>query len=167
MSSLNNRLLNSKKEDVMSIIKRKNNDAFSDLPLFFNDLFTKDLFNWGIGNFSTTGTTIPAVNVKETADNFEVEMAAPGMTKTDFKVELDGTMLTISSEKNVESEEKENEKYSRKEFSYQSFIRTFQLPKEVVDADKINARYENGVLYLLIPKREEIKQKLRRTIQIS
>ena len=150
----------------MSIIKRKNIDGFTDLPLFFNDMFTKDLFNWGRSNFSETGTTIPAVNVKETAENFEVEMAAPGMKKDDFKIELDGNMLTISSEKQSQNEEKEEDKYSRKEFSYQSFYRSFQLPKEVVDADKINARYENGVLHLLIPKREEVKQKPRRTIEI-
>ena len=150
----------------MSIIKRRNHDGFSDLPLFFNDMFTKDIFNWGLGNFSNTGTTIPAVNVKETPDSFMVEMAAPGMKKDDFKIELDGTMLTISSEVQNEEENKEGEKYNRKEFSYQSFYRSFQLPKEVVDADKINARYENGVLHLQIPKKEEVKQKPRRTIEI-
>ena len=150
----------------MSIIKRRNHDGFSDLPLFFNDMLTKDIFNWGLGNFSNTGTTIPAVNVKEGADNFEVEMAAPGMKKDDFRIELDGNMLTISSERQHQQEEKDGEKYSRKEFSYQSFYRTFQLPKEVVDADKINARYENGVLHLTIPKREEVKQKPPRTIEI-
>ena len=150
----------------MSIIKRRNHDGFTDLPLFFNDMFTKDFFNWGLGNFSNTGTTIPAVNVKETNDSFLVEMAAPGMKKEDFKIELDGTMLTISSEMQNQEEEKEGEKYSRKEFSYQSFYRSFQLPKEVVDADKINARYENGVLHLHIPKREEVKQKPRKTIEI-
>src|SRR5689334_5729095 len=123
----------------MSIIKRNHNDAFADLPLFFNDMFTKDLFNWGRSNFSNTNTTIPAVNVKETADHFEVEMAAPGMKKDDFKIELDGSMLTISSERQQQAESSEEEKYSRKEFSYQSFYRTFQLPKEVVDAEKINA----------------------------
>src|SRR3954469_13973969 len=113
----------------MSII-RKRNDGFSDLPLLFNDFFTKDLFNWGTNNFSNTGTTIPAVNIKETADHFEVEMAGPGMKKDDFKVELAGTLLTISSEREQEREEKGGQQYSRKEFSYQSFQRSFQLPKE-------------------------------------
>src|SRR4026208_1007731 len=80
--------------------------------------------------------TIPAVNIKETGDSFLVEMAAPGMEKKDFKIELDGNALTISSEKQNESEEKEGENYNRKEFSYQSFYRTFNLPKEVVNADK-------------------------------
>jgi HSP20 family protein len=151
----------------MSIIKRRNNDSYSDLPMFFNDFFTKDLFNWGMGNFSNTGTTIPAVNIRETNDNFEVEMAAPGMKKDDFKIELDGTMLTITSERQNEQQQEENGKYSRKEFSYQSFQRSFNLPKDVVDADRIHAKYENGVLHLLIPKREEVKQKPPRTIQIG
>jgi HSP20 family protein len=93
-------------------------------------------------------------------------MAAPGMTKKDFKVELDGNMLTISSEKTNETQN-ENEKYTRREFSYQSFQRTFNLPKDVVDADKIEAKYQDGVLHLVIPKREEAKQRPPRMINIS
>lgn len=107
------------------------------------------------------------MNIKETADNFEVEMAAPGMKKEDFRVELNGNSLTISSEMRNEREEKEAERYTRREFSYQSFQRTFTLPKNVVDVEQINARYENGVLHLQIPKREEAKQKPPRMIQIQ
>ena len=132
----------------------------------FDDFFTRDLWNWGLNNTSSTNTTIPAVNIRETNENFEVEMVVPGMTREDFKVELDGTMLTISSEKKQNREDREGEKYTRREFSYQSFQRTFQLPKEVVDAENIQARYENGVLQLLIPKKEEAKQKPPRTIEI-
>ena len=150
----------------MSSFKR-NDDVFSSMPSLWNDVFTRDLFNWNQSNYSNTGTTIPAVNIKETPETFEVEMAAPGMTKDDFRIELDGNMLTITSEKNSQYEDKESEKYSRREFSYQSFQRMFQLPKDVVDSEKINAKYENGVLYLLIPKKEEVKQKARRTINIS
>ena len=150
----------------MTILKR-NGDVFSSIPSLWNDVITKDLFNWNQSNYSNTGTTIPAVNIKETPETFEVEMAAPGMTKDDFKIELDGNMLTITSEKDSQYEDNESEKYSRKEFSYQSFQRMFQLPKDVVDSEKINAKYENGVLHLLIPKREEVKQKARRTINIS
>ena len=150
----------------MSIVKR-NGDLFPAMPGFFNDLFTKDFSNWGLSNNSNTNTTIPAVNIRETAENFVVEMAAPGMKKDDFKIELDGTLLTINSEREEEFEEKDGEKYSRKEFSYQSFQRTFQLPKEVVDSEKIEAKYENGLLKLLIPKREEAKQKPPRTIRIA
>ena len=137
------------------------------MSMLFDDFFNADLFNWNNSNYSNTNTTIPAVNIKETAENYEVEVAAPGMTKNDFKVELDGNMLTISSERINQKEESDNERYTRKEFSYQSFQRNFTLQKNVVDTDKIQAKYENGLLHLLIPKKEEAKQKPPRLIQIS
>src|SRR6476620_1046081 len=112
----------------MTLVKR-NGSLLN--PMLFDDFFNRDLFNWGNSNFSDTNTTIPAVNIKETAENYEVEVAAPGMTKNDFKVELDGNSLTISSERSNEKEEKDGERYSRKEFSYQSFQRTFTLQKDV------------------------------------
>jgi HSP20 family protein len=96
-----------------------------------------------------------------------VEMAAPGMDKKDFKIEIDGSALTISSEKQNESEEKDGENFNRREFSYQSFYRTFHLPKEVVNADKIEAKYENGILRLEIAKRDEAKQKPARLINVQ
>ena len=132
----------------------------------FDDFFTRDLWNWGTGNGSVTNTTVPAVNIRETNENFVVEMAAPGMTRDDFRVELDGNTLSITSEKQSREEQKEGERYTRREFSYQSFQRTFQLPKDVVDADKIEAKYENGVLHLVIPKKEEARQKPPRMIEI-
>jgi len=89
------------------------------------------------------------------------------MNKEDFKVELDNNTLTISAEKKIENEEKEGERYTRREFSYQTFERSFQLAKEVVDSDNIQAHYENGILRLSIPKREEAKQKPTRLINIS
>ena len=149
----------------MSLIRR--NDFFPSVPSLFNEFFAKDIWDWGQGNSSSTSTTIPAINVKETNDNFEVEVAAPGMKKDDFKVELDGNMLTISSEKNDEWEDKEGERYTRREFSYQSFQRSFQLPRDVVDENKIEAKYENGVLRLLIPKKEHAKQRPPRMISIN
>jgi HSP20 family protein len=150
----------------MTLIKR-NGNSLNSFPALFDDFFNRDLFNWGTSNFSNTNTTIPAVNIKETSDNYEVQVAAPGMTKKDFKIELDGNMLTISSEKSDERQEGEEGNYSRKEFSYQSFQITFNLPKEVVDAEKIQAKYNDGVLHLLIPKKEEAKQRPPRLIQIS
>ncbi|MCF6407139.1 Hsp20/alpha crystallin family protein [Chitinophaga filiformis] len=149
----------------MSLIKR-NGNSFSTLPSLLDDFFSRELFNWGNSNFSSTSTTVPSVNIKETADNYEVEVAAPGMEKKDFKVTLDGNLLTISSAKQ-QSQEKKEDNYTRREFSYQSFQRSFELPKNVVDDDKINARYENGLLHLTIPKREEAKQKAPRTIEIA
>jgi HSP20 family protein len=89
------------------------------------------------------------------------------MEKKDFKIELNGNMLTISSQRQNEWEDKEDERYTRREFSYQSFQRSFQLPKDVVDEDKIQAKYENGLLHLTIPKKEHAKQKPPRMIEIA
>ena len=82
----------------MTLVKR-NGNLLNPLPVLFDDFFNRDLFNWGNSNFSDTNTSIPAVNIKETVENYEVEVAAPGMSKKDFKVELDGNSLTISSER--------------------------------------------------------------------
>lgn len=143
---------------------RRNGNLF---PTLFDDFLNRDLFNWGQSNYANANTSLPAVNIKETNEAFEVAMAAPGMKKDDFKVELEGNLLTISSEKSNETNDNEGDKYSRREFSYQSFVRTFNLPKDVVDADKINAKYQDGVLHLYIPKLEEAKQKGPKLIQIA
>ncbi len=149
----------------MTLVKR--NGWSEAVPsTIWNNFFGGDLFDWD-NNFANTGNSLPAVNIKETPDSFRVEMAAPGMDKKDFKIELDGTALTISAEKKNESEQKDGENYNRREFSYQSFYRSFHLPKEVVNADKIEAKYENGLLKLTIPKREEAKQKPSRLISIK
>lgn len=149
----------------MNILKR-NGQLTDSFPLLFNDFFTRDLYDFNRSNFSDTGTTVPAVNIKETKESFEVEMAAPGMTKDDFKIHLEGNLLTISAEKNNETEQNDS-RYSKREFSYQSFHRSFTLAKDVVDSDKINAKYQDGVLKLLIPKKEEAKEKPPRMIQVS
>ncbi len=150
----------------MTTLVKRNGNRSNVMPSIWDNFLNTDLFNWE-SNFATTGSSIPAVNIKETPDSFLVEMAAPGMEKKDFKIELDGSALTISSEKQNEYQEKEGDNYNRKEFSYQSFFRTFHLPKEVVNADKIHAKYENGLLRLEIPKREEAKQKPVRLIDIQ
>jgi HSP20 family protein len=150
----------------MTIVKR-NGNLLNHFPTLFDDFLNRDIFNWGLRNFSNTNTTIPAVNIKETTDNYEVEVAAPGMNKKDFKVQLEGNMLTISSERTTEKEENNDVRYASREFSYQSFSRTFNLQKDVVDTEKIEAKYEDGVLHLLIPKQEHAKQKQPRFIEIS
>lgn len=149
----------------MSLIKR-NRDGFPTIPALFDDFFNRELFNWGNSNFSSTGTSVPLVNIRETADTFEVEVAAPGMQKSDFQIRVDGNTLTISSSREERQEHKE-ENYSRREFSYQSFQRSLMLPKDVVDEDGISARYENGLLHLTIPKKEEAKKKQPRLIEIG
>ncbi|MCR9286424.1 MAG: Hsp20/alpha crystallin family protein [Bacteroidetes bacterium] len=116
-------------------------------------------------------SSIPAVNIKESDEGFNLELAAPGLGKEDFKLELENDILTISAEKKVEketAEENENktEKYTRREFSFQSFKRTFTLP-ETVDISNINANYENGVLLVNLPKKEEAKPQPARLIEIA
>jgi len=151
----------------MSMIRR-NKNLLPSFSRFWDDddLSTRDISNWGISNFSNADSTLPAVNIRETEDAYEVEMAAPGMNKDDFKIELDRNILTISSEKTEQHEENGKEKYSRREFSYQAFQRSFSLPKEVVDEDKIEAHYKEGVLHLTIPKKEEARQRPPRKIAI-
>jgi len=148
-------------------LTRKNGNLNNSFPSIFDDFLNRDLFDWNNSNYSTSGTTLPAVNVKETPENFVVEMAAPGMKKEDFKVALNNNVLTISSEQKQENEQQENDQYTRREFSYQSFQRSFQLSVDAVDTENIQAKYENGVLHLTIPKREEVKQKPSRLINIS
>ena len=151
----------------MTLVKR-NDNLFNRLPMLFDDFVNRDFFNWNLSNYSNTNTTMPAVNIKETNDSYEVEVAAPGMSKKDFKVQLDGNTLIISSEKTTENTtNREGERYYLKEFSYQSFYRTFQLQKDVVDVDNIKANYEEGLLKLLIPKQEHVKQKQPRLIEVA
>ena len=149
----------------MSIFKRNGNNSQL-VPMLFDDVLTRELFNWGNHNYSSTSTTVPSVNIKENAENYEVEVAAPGMEKKDFNITLNGNLLTISSAKENKTETKDGN-YTRKEFSYQSFQRSFELPKHNVDEDKIHAHYENGILNLVIPKKEEAKQKGTRLIEIA
>ena len=152
----------------MTLVRRnRNTDWFPSMTNWFDDFMNRDLFDWSNANFSAIGTTLPAVNIKETNDHFAVEVAAPGMRKEDFKVELDNNLLTISSERKDEHVEKEGKRYSKREFSYQSFQRSFTLPQGLVKEDKIEAKYKDGVLHLLIPKTEEAKKKAPRTIQIG
>lgn len=140
---------------------------FSDrLPSLFDHFFDNELMNWSNRNYSTTNTTLPSVNIKEDEEAFHVEMAAPGLEKKDFKVELNNNVLTISSEKEEEHEENEGEQFTRREFSYQAFNRSFTLP-ETVESDKIKAKYDNGILKVDIPKKEEAKPKPPKKISIS
>ena len=127
-----------------------------------------NLFEWRNRNYSSSTTTLPSVNVKETGDEFVVEMAAPGMKKDDFDIQLENNMLTIRSEMSRENNEQDEDgKYSRREFSYQSFQRSFNLNNQVVDDANIQATYEDGILRLNIPKREEAKEKPARQIQVA
>ncbi len=109
-------------------------------------------------------THLPAVNVKETNDTYEITMAAPGLEKNDFKIDVNGSLLTISAEKDEKKEEKD-ESYSRREYSYKSFSRSFSLPEDIIK-DKIDANYQNGELRLTLPKKEEAKKMEHQKISV-
>ena len=107
----------------------------------------------------------PSVNIKNTKDAYNIDVAVPGFAKDSFKVKVEDNLLTISAEAKEEKLE-EGEKFTRKEFTHSSFSRSFTLPKTVV-ADKISANYENGILHVALPKMEEAKQKGAIEVKIS
>jgi HSP20 family protein len=117
-----------------------------------------------LGRVDEFSGDIPAVNIKEENNKFVLEMAAPGLKKDDFNINLDNYVLTISSEKKEEQKE-DKDNYTRREFLYTSFSRSFTLPK-TVDIDKIKADYKNGILTVTLPKKEE-EAKLTKQIKIS
>ena len=125
------------------------------MPSLFNDFF-RPWDEWFEGGLTSRVLNVPAVNITENKDEFMVSLAIPGMKKEDFIIDIEGNMLTISSEKE-ESKEEKDEKYTRKEFNYSSFSRSFSLPDEV-NMEKIDARYVDGVLKLSLPKKEEAKK---------
>jgi len=102
---------------------------------------------------------VPAVNVSETNDFYQIEMAAPGLSKDDFKVKLERNLLTVSVEKQMQNEEN-NKQYNKREFSYTSFVRSFALPDSADDA-AIEAKYNDGILAISVAKKEEAKQGAR------
>ena len=142
----------------------RSNSILPTVSRFLDDDWNQ-LFDWRNRNFSPGTTTLPSVNVRETGDEFLVEMAAPGMKKEDFQIELHNDTLTIKSE--VASERESDEKYFRREFSYQSFQRTFNFNNRVVNDADIRATYEDGILRLTLPKREEAREKPARQIQVA
>ncbi len=127
-----------------------------------DDLFSKTFNDFGGGSLFKPHT--PAINVMEREKEYKLELAAPGLQKSDFKIHIENHLLRISVEKKQEqSEEKEN--YTRKEFNYRSFSRSFELPQNV-NAEQISASYENGVLNITLPKVVEIHQNAK-TIEIA
>jgi HSP20 family protein len=153
---------------IMKTLVKNNGNLFPAIPSLLNDFFTDDWLDSSLSNWRSTGTTLPAVNVRETNDDFRIEVAAPGMKRDDFKVELDNHVLTISSEREQKQEEKDNQgNYTRQEFSYQSFQRSFSLPKDKIEGEKISARYEDGILHITVPKKETAKVRPVKQIAVS
>lgn len=153
-------MFNLKKFNTMNLVKKNPSNLF---PAIMEEFFKPDYF----GGVQTFASNVPSVNIKETETQFQIELAAPGLKKENFNIELDNETLSISSEIKTEKEENnEKELYTRKEFSYSSFKRSFTLPK-TVNAENIEANYENGVLVLTLPKREEALPKPKRLIEIN
>ena len=130
----------------------------------FDDFFDREWPSVFSQNFNT-GMSLPMVNIKETAEDYFVEMAVPGLKKSDFNIVLDNQVLSISTETEEQKDLKEDN-YTRREFGYASFKRSFTLP-ETVDEGKIKAKYDEGILSINLPKKEEAKQKPARSIKIS
>lgn len=143
---------------MLPVIRRK-----SFVPGFVDEFFGKDFLSDFFDD--RTGISMPAVNILETKDDFKLEIAAPGLTKKDYKIQVENNVLTISSEKEEKQEEKDS-RFMRREFSYSSFTRSFTLPVTVA-ADQITASHNEGILTIIIPKREEAKEKPAREIKIS
>ncbi len=121
---------------------------------FFDDFITRDLFDFNRQRFSPSETTLPSVNVLEQKDGFEIHVAAPGIKKENFKIDLERNVLTVSSETREEHSEKdENGSFTRREFNYSSFSRSFTLPENAA-AEKIEAAYEDGILKITVPKKD-------------
>ena len=135
------------------------------MPSVFDDFFKP--WNEWFDNSGLLGRTlnVPAVNITEQKNEYHVSLAAPGMKKEDFNIDVDGNMLTISSEKEESTEEKEK-KFTRKEYSYSSFSRSFTLPEEI-NKEKIEARYEDGVLKITLPRKEEAKKPAAKHIAVK
>ena len=132
-------------------------------PSYSNDFMGR---NW-MSNFFSDGAdyNVPAVNIKETKKGFEIEVAAPGMNKEDLNVNVEKNVLTVSTEKETKKEQ-ENENFTRREFGFTSFSRSFSIP-ESVNIEKIKASHKNGVLKIELPKVEEAKLKNKHEIKIS
>ncbi|MBO0331866.1 Hsp20/alpha crystallin family protein [[Muricauda] lutisoli] len=136
---------------------------FFDLDDFFEDRIW-DPKTWK-GRFWNGKTSVPAINIKETDDDFEVEMAAPGYDKKDFNITMENGCLNISAEKSATKEEKEGE-YTRQEFSHESFERSLQLPDSIKD-EAVEAKYDNGILRFKLTKKEEAKKQQPKVIKVS
>lgn len=147
-------------------LARLSNKWSPSAPSWIDKFFEGDMMDWNTWNYSGNNNTLPAVNVKENDNEFLIEVAAPGMKKDDLHIDYDNGRLTISSEKKEENTKK-GERMTRMEFSYQSFQRSFTIPEQKVNADKIGATYEDGILYLSLPKREEVKPKPSKQIKIN
>jgi HSP20 family protein len=141
----------------MTLVKFANGQKNRAVNPFFTDVFDSILNDSFLGEKYAAKT--PAVNIAETENEFQIELAAPGLKKEDFKINVDKNILSVSADKKAENVE-EGKKFSKREYSYSSFTRSFTLP-EVADQTKIEAEYTDGILKLNVAKKEEAKAQAR------
>ena len=147
----------------MTLVKWRRQDE--NLPVFSNyfDSFFRDFDSDFLRNSNLT--KVPSANIIETSDDFRIELAVPGINKKDIKINLEKRYLTIEGGDETKTEDS-NERFTRKEFNYNSFKRSFRLP-HTVDSEKISAKYNDGILNVIIPKKEEEKEKPALQIKVS
>ncbi|NNM94743.1 MAG: Hsp20/alpha crystallin family protein [Bacteroidia bacterium] len=153
---------------MKTLVKSNHNGSLlPEFPTFIEDFLSGNLFDWPSGPVAGNATP-PFVNISEDEKGFEVEVAAPGLEKNNFRIELENDLLMISAQRETKKEEKDTSgKYTLREFSYESFSRSFRLPEEMVEKDQIKATYKDGILHVSIPKSDEAKVKSSRIIEIS
>jgi len=127
--------------------------------------FFDEFLNNQLAKVETNQLVVPAVNIKENDKEVIIDVAAPGLSKKDFEISVENNTLTISAHKEVEKVE-EGTNFVKKEFGYENFQRSFTLPEEIFDVENIKATYKNGVLEIVIPKKEEEQKKVKK-IQVS
>ncbi len=150
---------------LIKVKKENGMERYAERFPYFSEFFN-DFFNtWNSWVMDTRRMNMPAVNILETDEHFKIEVAAPGMNKEDFKIQVDNDLLTISAERKDEKSEKDA-RYTRQEFNFVSFSRSFTMP-EIVDAEKIAASYQNGVMTITLPKKEEVRPRPPREIKIA
>jgi HSP20 family protein len=148
-----------------SLVKT-NGNLFPAIPSLLDDLFGRGWRNSSMADWRTSDSTLPAVNVRELDDAYMIEVAAPGMKRKDFTVEMENNVLTISSKHEDSHEEKDGD-YTRREFSYQSFHRSFTLPQDRVNGEDVKARYVDGILRITVPKTKTAKAKPAKQIAVT
>ena len=135
---------------------------YSTVDRYFDEDF-RDLFR---SEYGSKSVTVPSVNVKENDNEYQIELAAPGINKDDLSIQMENNLLTISLEHEEEVKD-EDENYTRREFNYQTFERTFNVPEDQIDTEKIDANYSDGILRVRLPKLDVAKAKPTRNIKVK
>ena len=141
--------------NTLTVFPRKSNFAPIGFNNLLNDFFGEDFFH----DFKSN---MPLVNIKESVNGYHLEVAAPGLQKENFNITIDKNLLTISAETQTEQKQAD-EKYTRKEFHFSSFKRSFTLP-DSIDAENIKANYESGILKIDLLKKVEIKNEVKKVV---